>query len=69
MKPGALADALAINIHVLRYQMKPFLESGALAATGATLNRLVHVGRTKASVKRVIDGEELEVVWDGRKNA
>jgi hypothetical protein len=50
MKPGMLADALAIDIHVLRYQMKPFLESGALTVSGATLNRLVHVGKSKAAM-------------------
>jgi hypothetical protein len=49
MKPGALADALTIDLHKLRYQMKPFLANGALTVSGATLNRLVHVGKVKTS--------------------
>jgi hypothetical protein len=51
MKPGALADALAIDLHKLRYQMNPFLKSGALMAIGAMLNRLVYVGKTKSQPK------------------
>jgi hypothetical protein len=39
--PGDLARALKWDISVLRYRMKPLLQSKTVLATGATINRVL----------------------------
>lgn len=49
MKPGALAKALKIPKHVLRYQLKHVVRAGRVTVTGATLNRQVALPRSRAA--------------------
>lgn len=39
MKPGELARALKLEVSTVRYQVKPLIKSGAVIATGKTMNR------------------------------